>query len=65
MQGGEDSQRKDAQQLLLVGDVRHCRLFAVEEAQEDVSSVGSVAVDLLGRLLGQEAHHSLHPAENS
>ncbi|TNN71515.1 hypothetical protein EYF80_018201 [Liparis tanakae] len=54
--------RENAQQLLLLWDVRYCRLCAVEEAQEDVASVGSVAVNLLCCLLAQAAHHTLHPA---
>lgn len=45
-----------------MGDVWDYRLYALEEAQEDVASVGSVAVNLLCCLLGQAAHHTLHPA---
>lgn len=44
-----------------MGDVRYCRL-AMEEMQEDVAGVCSVAVDLLCGLLGQAAHHTLYPA---
>lgn len=33
----------------------------MEEAQEDVASVGSVAINLLCCLLGQAAHHTLYP----
>ncbi len=62
VEGRVDSHRENAQQLLSVGDVGYCRLRTVEEAQEDVASVGSVAVNLLCRLLGQAAHHTLHPA---
>lgn len=47
-----DSRRKDVQQLLSVGDVGYCRVSAVQQAQENVDGVGSVAVDLLCRLLG-------------
>lgn len=56
------SHRENAQQLLPVGDVGHHRLCAVEEEQEDVAGVSPVTVDLLGRLLGQAAHHTLHSA---
>lgn len=42
-----DSQRKDVQQLLSVGDVRYCRLGAVEQTQEDAAGVSSGAVNLL------------------
>lgn len=59
------SRRKDAQQFLSVGDVRHCRLCAVEEVQENVAGVSSAAVDLLCRLLGKTAHHPLHPANKT
>lgn len=62
VEGSGDSHRENAQQLLLLWDVRYCRLCAVEEAQEDVASVGSVAVNLLCCLLAQAAHHTLHPA---
>lgn len=58
-----DSHRKYAQQLLPVGDVRHGRLCAVEEAQEDAPRVSSVPVNLLCSLLGQAAHGTVHPAE--
>ena len=57
-----DSRREDVQQLLSVGDVRYCRLGAVEQTQEDAASVSSGAVDLLRCLLGQAAHRTLHPA---
>ena len=60
-----DSHGENAQQLLPVGDVRHCRLSAVEQTQEDVATMRSVAVDLLCRLLGQAAHHTLHPAHRT
>lgn len=50
--------RKNGQQFLFVGDVRYCRLCAVKEAQEDVASVSSVAVNFLCCLLGQAAHHT-------
>lgn len=62
VEGRGDSHRKNAQQLLSVGDVRYHRLCAVEEEQEDVASVSSVAVNLLCCLLGQAAHHTLDPA---
>lgn len=61
-EGRGDSHRENAQQLLSVGDVRYCRLGAVEEAQEDAASVCSVAVNLLCCLLRQAAHHTLYPA---
>lgn len=45
-----------------MGDVRYCRLCAVEQAQEDVASVGSVSVNLLRCLLSQAAHCAVHTA---
>lgn len=33
----------------------------MKEVKEDGASVGSVAINLLGRLLGQAAHHTFHP----
>lgn len=61
--GCDDSHRKYAQQLLPVGDVWYGRLCAVEEAQEDAPSVGSVPVNLLCSLLGQATHGTVHPAQ--
>lgn len=60
VEDGSNLHRKNAQQLLLVGDVRYYRLCAVKQAQEDVASMSSVAVNLLCCLLGQAAHHTLH-----
>lgn len=60
-----NSRREDAQELLPVGDVRYCRLCAVEQPQKHTASVGSVAVDLLSSLLGQTTHHLLTTAERN
>lgn len=62
LRAGGNSRRKNAQQLLPVGDVRHHGLCAVEEEQEDVAGVSPVTVNLLCCLLGQAAHHALHSA---
>lgn len=62
---GSDSHRENAQQLLSVGNVRYYRLCAVKEVKEDGASVGSVAINLLCRLLGQAAHHTFHPTHIS
>lgn len=62
VQGRRNSHRENAEQLLSVGDVRYCRLCAVQEVQEDVASMGSVSVNLLCRLLSQAAHCPTHTA---
>ena len=46
-----------------MGNVRYCGRAAVQETQEDGAGVGTIAVDLLRRLLGQTAHHTLDTAE--